>query len=100
MTACTLKRKKILADASVVHLLRESWGAADHWLVRRYVVLLDQMHLFCPTATRVASGTTLRSTNVQVANASDIEAAQQQITSLLRRQNLRERRTTVLVSDL
>src|SRR2546430_11676354 len=39
---------------------------------------------------RVAGGTTLRNINVQVANAADLEPAQQQITSLLRqRHNIR-----------
>src|SRR5437667_9402711 len=39
---------------------------------------------------RVAGGTTLRNINVQVANATDLEPAQQQITSLLRqRHNIR-----------
>ena len=39
---------------------------------------------------RVAGGTTLRNINVQVANASDLEPAEQQITSLLRqRHNIR-----------
>ena len=42
---------------------------------------------------RVAGGTTLRSINVQVANASDLEPAQQLIVSLLRqRHNIREGR--------
>ncbi|MGZ5537823.1 MAG: ABC transporter permease [Chthoniobacterales bacterium] len=42
---------------------------------------------------RVTGGTTLRSINVQVANASDLEPAQQQIISLLRqRHNIRQGR--------
>src|SRR4051795_9188494 len=42
---------------------------------------------------RVSGGTTLRNINVQVANASDLEPAQQQIISLLRqRHNIREGR--------
>ncbi|MGZ5503470.1 MAG: ABC transporter permease [Chthoniobacterales bacterium] len=42
---------------------------------------------------RVTGGTTLRSINVQVANASDLEPAQQQILSLLRqRHNIRQGR--------
>ncbi|HEV2095350.1 MAG TPA: ABC transporter permease [Chthoniobacterales bacterium] len=42
---------------------------------------------------RVTGGTTLRSINVQVANASDLEPAQQEITSLLRqRHNIRSGR--------
>ncbi len=28
-------------------LLRETWKAADHWLVGRYVIMPDHVHLFC-----------------------------------------------------
>ena len=46
---------------------------------------------FTSAMKRVTGGTTLRSINVQVANASDLEPAQQQIISLLRqRHNIRD----------
>lgn len=48
---------------------------------------------FTSAMKRVTGGTTLRNINVQVANAKELEAAQQQITELLRqRHNIREGR--------
>ena len=47
LTVCTEKRKAILNNETVHQLLLESWGKADAWLVGRYVLMPDHLHLFC-----------------------------------------------------
>ena len=47
VTVCAQKRRKILADAASVEVILDAWRAADHWLVGRYVILPDHIHLFC-----------------------------------------------------
>jgi len=47
VTLCTAKRKRILARADVVQLLTDAWHASDHWLVGRFIILPDHVHLFC-----------------------------------------------------
>jgi len=47
MTVCTDKRKPILANDEVHRLLVQSWQVAESWLVGRYVVMPDHVHLFC-----------------------------------------------------
>jgi putative transposase len=47
VTVCTDHRKPILARDDIHRLLLESWRAADAWLVGRYVVMPDHIHLFC-----------------------------------------------------
>ncbi|HEX8295225.1 MAG TPA: hypothetical protein VF593_02925 [Chthoniobacteraceae bacterium] len=49
VTVCTKDRKRILAAPDVVALLRESWRDATSWLVGRFVVMPDHLHLFCAT---------------------------------------------------
>jgi len=51
LTVCTQGRKAILAHADVHKLLREAWSAANNWLVGRYVIMPDHIHLFCAPAT-------------------------------------------------
>ncbi len=50
LTVCTKNKKPILANDAVHTLLREAWTAADSWLVGRYVVMPDHLHLFCSPA--------------------------------------------------
>jgi len=50
VTICTKNRKPILANTDAYALLRDAWIAADSWLVGRYVVMPDHMHLFCAPA--------------------------------------------------
>ena len=50
LTACTNKRKKILANEAVHQLIRYAWQNADHWIVGRYVIMPDHIHLFCSPA--------------------------------------------------
>jgi len=46
VTVCTAKRKPILARDNIASLLLDAWRKADHWLVGRYVVMPDHLHLF------------------------------------------------------
>jgi REP element-mobilizing transposase RayT len=50
LTVCAQARKPILARDDVHALLRESWAAADSWVVGRYIILPDHLHLFCAPA--------------------------------------------------
>ena len=50
LTVCTKNKKRILATESVHKILRDSWTAADSWLVGRYVLMPDHLHLFCSPA--------------------------------------------------
>ncbi|MFN2474935.1 MAG: transposase [Chthoniobacterales bacterium] len=56
VTVCTEKRKKILAYPESVQVILDAWCAADHWLVGRYVILPDHLHLFCTPARPDALG--------------------------------------------
>jgi len=44
---CTDKKKSILARPQIHDLMRKVWQEADHWLVGRYVLMPDHIHLFC-----------------------------------------------------
>lgn len=45
-TVCTKDRRPLLADPSIHKILIEAWRVADSWLVGRYVILPDHIHLF------------------------------------------------------
>jgi REP element-mobilizing transposase RayT len=47
VTACTAHRRKILASASAHDALLTAWRSATTWLVGRYVIMPDHVHLFC-----------------------------------------------------
>src|SRR5438477_9404629 len=47
LTVCTKDRKAILANPETHELLRAAWRDARLWLVGRYVVMPDHIHLFC-----------------------------------------------------
>jgi len=47
VTVCTKGRKPVLANAEMHEILRESWQRAERWLVGRYVIMPDHIHLFC-----------------------------------------------------
>jgi putative transposase len=47
VTICTTKRRAILASPSVHKAILNAWVQASTWLVGRYVVLPDHVHLFC-----------------------------------------------------
>jgi putative transposase len=47
LTVCTQRRVRWLADPAVAGDLLASWQAADVWMVGRYVLMPDHLHLFC-----------------------------------------------------
>jgi len=47
VTACTARRKPILANPAALATLQRAWREADGWIVGRYVILPDHLHLFC-----------------------------------------------------
>ncbi|MCX8038879.1 MAG: hypothetical protein N3D11_17900, partial [Candidatus Sumerlaeia bacterium] len=51
LTVCTKDRQPILANPFMHDLLIQAWSIADHWLVGRYVIMPDHVHLFCAPAT-------------------------------------------------
>ena len=51
VTVCVDKRRPLLAHPEIVSLLLDSWRKADRWLVGRYAVMPDHLHLFCAPAT-------------------------------------------------
>ncbi|MFM8717592.1 MAG: REP-associated tyrosine transposase [Spartobacteria bacterium] len=53
LTVCTKDRKRILANEQSHRLLRESWKLADSWIVGRYLLMPDHLHLFCSPANTV-----------------------------------------------
>lgn len=55
VTTCTRGRKPILAQPDVLSLLWTVWTDADDWLVGRFVIMPDHIHLFCSPA-RLDSG--------------------------------------------
>jgi REP element-mobilizing transposase RayT len=52
LTVCTEKRKRILDNTSALCVLLEAWRDADAWLVGRYVLLPDHIHLSCAPVQR------------------------------------------------
>jgi putative transposase len=47
VTACTAKRRKLLACSEMHQAIVAAWSEASTWLVGRYVVLPDHLHFFC-----------------------------------------------------
>ncbi len=51
LTVCSKDRKPILANDKIHALIREAWKVADEWMVGRYVILPNHIHLFCAPGT-------------------------------------------------
>jgi putative transposase len=51
LSACTKARRPALANALVHRCLLRVWRDADRWLVGRYMVMPDHIHLFCAPGT-------------------------------------------------
>jgi putative transposase len=47
VTTCTATRRQILASAPAHEAIVKAWCAASTWLVGRYVIMPDHIHLFC-----------------------------------------------------
>jgi REP element-mobilizing transposase RayT len=54
LTVCAEKRKPILANDDAAGVILEAWRDADHWLVGRYIIVPDHIHLFCAPGRRDA----------------------------------------------
>ena len=50
VTVCTKDRKRILANEVAHEILLAAWQEARSWLVGRYVIMPDHVHLFCAPA--------------------------------------------------
>jgi len=50
VTACTNRRRSLFTQADVAALLSDVWQEADTWLVGRFVIMPDHLHLFCAPA--------------------------------------------------
>lgn len=51
LTVCTDDRKEILATTETSAAIVSAWRQAGRWLVGRYVIMPDHIHLFCAPAT-------------------------------------------------
>jgi REP element-mobilizing transposase RayT len=47
LTVCTQSRERCLDNWYVYRALHQAWRQADAWLVGRFIVLPDHVHLFC-----------------------------------------------------
>ena len=50
LTVCTKGRKRVFARGPAHDTLVRAWRDADRWVVGRYVVMPDHIHLFCSPA--------------------------------------------------
>ena len=50
VTVCTKDRKNILASDAIHRHLVDIWSGSKQWLVGKYVILPDHIHLFCAPA--------------------------------------------------
>jgi putative transposase len=50
LTVCSKDRKRILASPDCVAVIIQAWREATSWLVGRYVVMPNHIHLFCAPA--------------------------------------------------
>jgi putative transposase len=51
LTVCVAHRRPILANPEMHGRMLNAWKKAGHWLVGRYVLMPDHLHLFCSPAT-------------------------------------------------
>ena len=54
LTVVTKNRKPILADDDAHATILEAWQVATKWLVGRYIVMPDHVHLFCAPGTQIS----------------------------------------------
>jgi putative transposase len=47
VTVCAKHRKPILANPEAHNALRDAWQRAENWLVGRYMIMPEHIHLFC-----------------------------------------------------
>jgi putative transposase len=51
LTVCVRNRRRLLATPEAHVAIVESWQRSTHWLVGRYVIMPDHLHLFCAPGT-------------------------------------------------
>ena len=56
VTVCTKERRPLLNNDRMHDLLCRSWAAAEHWVVGRYMIMPDHIHLFCSPRDRASEG--------------------------------------------
>ena len=54
LTVCTKDRKEILNQSASHDILVTAWNTRPTWLVGRYVIMPDHIHLFCAPAVQPA----------------------------------------------
>ncbi len=47
LTVCSKDKKRIFASHGAHELILSSWKQADAWLIGRYLLMPDHIHLFC-----------------------------------------------------
>ena len=47
LTVCTKNRNPVLARRECVAALKNAWAETDRWIVGRYVVMPEHIHMFC-----------------------------------------------------
>jgi REP element-mobilizing transposase RayT len=47
LTVCSKDRKRIFARQDTGKIIVDAWREARSWLVGRYVIMPDHIHLFC-----------------------------------------------------
>ena len=47
LTVCTKDKKKILSRSDVLNILVDSWMNSREWVVGKFMIMPDHIHLFC-----------------------------------------------------
>jgi putative transposase len=55
VTVCTHQRQPLLANQTMHETLIQAWKQASDWLIGRYVLMPDHLHLFCAPLSSAAS---------------------------------------------
>lgn len=53
LTVCSKLRKRIFANPEAYDCLRDAWRQTKYWLVGRYMIMPDHIHLFCAPEVQV-----------------------------------------------
>jgi putative transposase len=56
VTVCTSPRRAVLDNDRMHDLLRGSWDVAEQWVVGRYMIMPDHVHIFCSPRDRSSEG--------------------------------------------
>jgi putative transposase len=59
VTFCTADRRRLLVSPEVHAALLSAWNDSAHWVVGRYIIMPDHIHLFCSPASRASVSVTL-----------------------------------------